>query len=113
MKIIRFQQYHNDNNLMNNTKIEIKDENMLFFNNVLNKLNLEEKITIIDAERVAIYGGIPIKEILNSSSIYCIDTNWVVYKTNKYNSLDPFVPLGYDIKRVFENKNKTVVFYRK
>ena len=44
MKIIRLQQYHNDNNLMNNTKIEIKDENMLFLNNVLNKLNLETYI---------------------------------------------------------------------
>ena len=38
MNIIRFPQYND--NLMNNIKIEIKDENILFFNNVLNKLNL-------------------------------------------------------------------------
>lgn len=39
MKIIQFKQ--NFNELKINEKVEIKDENMLFFNNILNELNLE------------------------------------------------------------------------
>ena len=79
--------------------------------NYLKELNLNhDNVGLINADRIAYYGGFSIEDIINSHSIEPIQKEWIVHYSSD-NSKPPLIL--HDVFREFYHKDQTVVFLKK